>query len=97
VCNFMLEFLLALWLGVSLSLSTYAERLHHSRHDRLDLDGKAFTDCKSARMDYAEGIVHSILGAWRRFPRSWEDFPSCGDFPDHHLHRDLPHYSVDID
>ena len=79
---------------VSLSLSTYAERLHHSRHDRLALDGEALADCTSIRMDYAGGIVRSILEGRRRYPRGWEDLPSCGDRPDHHHHRALLHYLV---
>jgi hypothetical protein len=46
---------------VSLSLSTYTERIHQSRRDSVALDDEVLMDFTSGCMDYVGGIVYSIL------------------------------------
>jgi hypothetical protein len=46
---------------VSLSLSTYTERIHQSRCDSVALDDEVLMDFTSGCMDYVGGIVYSIL------------------------------------
>jgi hypothetical protein len=98
VCGFLSEFSpgllvgrslslsLSLYISISLSLSTYAKRLYHFHHDCLALDNEALVECTSVCVDYIGGIVRSIHGARRIYPRGWEDLPSCGDRTHHHVH-----------